>query len=87
MAEIDQKIDEIYQKVTDTFRFHGVMLTGIDLDGNCPKFYVSISKKAIKKPIDQVLNLVYWTLWVFVYGEYSIDKSSSRINLDYCVTE
>ena len=85
--ETPQKIDEVYAKITDTFKFHGVTLVDVDIDSECPTFYINISRKAVKKTIDQVLNFAYWTLWTLTYGEYALDKMNDKINLNYRMTE
>lgn len=76
-------LENLVESVVTTFKFHGVSITGFDLDEEgVPSFSVIISEKKRRKSLEDTLNFVYWTLWSLVYGKHE-ESSTERIILNY----
>ena len=80
----ESKLDLIINSVVDTLKFHGVTIDNIELSPRgIPRISVSISKSKRYKSLDDTLDLVYWTMWILLYGKYDESKEELKINLDY----
>ena len=81
---IDKQLDDILAKVIDTFAFHGVTITSMDiLPTGKPIFSVTINKQKMYRTLQDTLDFVYWSLWTLLFGEYSEDKKSLELILNY----
>ncbi len=77
-------LDTVINQIVDTFKFHGVKITNMEIKPNgVPTFTISISKEKRYRTLEDTLTFVYWSLWVLIYGEYSEEKSDLIIELDY----
>lgn len=77
-------LNEAIQAVVDTFKFHGVSITNMDISGYIPSFDVIVSKSQKIKSLEDTLDFVYWTLWTLIYGKYDKEKFFEKeIELNY----
>lgn len=84
LATDSKVIDEAIGQVVDTFKFHGITITSVDLlSEGCPVINIKISKQKMYRSLDDTLSFAYWTLWTLFYGSYSKDKDSYKLELNY----
>ena len=84
----DEVLEDVVSQVIDTFKFHGITLTGMEVPEtnsslDYPLFKIQISKSKRYRSLEDTLTLAYWTLWTVVYGEHSEDKTNLKIKLEY----
>lgn len=81
--EEPRKIDNAVTQVIDTLKFYGVELVGMESDLKVPSFRVKVTDSAMKRDLEETLNITYWILWTLTYGTRDKDNESLKIDLKY----
>lgn len=84
LATDPEVIDNAIGQVVDTFKFHGITITAVDLSSKgCPVINIKVSKRKMYRTLDDTLNFAYWALWTLFYGSYSEGKEHYKLELNY----
>lgn len=84
LATDSETIDTAINQVLDTFKFHGITITSVNLlKEGYPSVNIRISKQKMYRTLDDTLNFAYWTLWTLFYGSYDKSKDQYKLELNY----